>query len=152
MTWEDPPKTYQGDYLILSLKWSDSADHLIWWQPDNSGYTPDLDKAGRYSAERVTARSEYYDNDETTRAVSLDKVLAGKLGQIQKIVASTFRYKRTSFDCHGCEREITHRVEFPPPSCPVCGDIVCDVCHDEGRCGKELEEVGERSAAEETGA
>lgn len=27
-----------------------SFEHEAWWGPDHAGYTPDLDRAGRYSA------------------------------------------------------------------------------------------------------
>jgi hypothetical protein len=147
-------KTYQGVYLILSLKWSDGLDKLNWWGPDNSGYCYDIDKAGRYDAIEITKKPNYYDNDETTRAVPVDDVYSGKLGTIQRIVASSFRYPTCSYECHVCEKETTYRLDprFSIPRCNKCGDSICAICDDEGLCEKELEEVGGRSATEDGGA
>jgi hypothetical protein len=147
-------KTYTGTYLILSLKWSDGLDKLNWWGPDNNGYCYCIDKAGRYTAEQIAAKPHYYDNEDSTRAVPLDDVLSGKLGQIQKIVAASFRYARRRFDCHGCGEEVVYRYDprFSPPTCHQCGKKVCDICADERRCKEELEESGVRSATEEDGA
>ena len=146
-------KTYEGTYLILSLKWSDGLDKLNWWGPNNSGYCYDIDKAGRYTAEQVAANPHYYDNEDTTRAVPIDDVYGGKCGPIQRIVASSFRYPHKRFECHTCGREVVRRKDprFSPLACRNCGDNICEYCYDEGRCSKELERVGGRSSTEELG-
>lgn len=151
--YSDPPKTYQGVYLILSLKWSDGLDKLNWWGPDNNGYSYDIDKAGRYDAMEITRNPSYYDNNETTRAVPISDVYSGKLGTVQKIIASSFSYPRKTFDCHVCEREVSYRVDprFSPLSCRKCGEQICAICYDENSCDRELEEVGGRSTTEEAG-
>jgi DNA-directed RNA polymerase subunit RPC12/RpoP len=147
-------KTYSGAYLILSLKWSDGLDKLNWWGPNNSGYAYDIDKAGRYTAEQVTAKPHYYDNDDTTRAVPIDDVYGGKCGTVQRIVAASFRYPRERYDCHTCGREVV-RIKDPrlsPLACRKCGEGICEFCYDEGRCSEELEAVGGRLTTEESGA
>lgn len=147
-------KVYEGTYLILSLKWSDGLDKLNWWGPDNSGYAYDIDKAGRYTAKQVAEKPHYYDNDDTTRAVPLNDVYEGKLGTVQRIVASSFRYPRKRFDCHGCGEEHFYRSDprYSPPCCRNCGEEICPVCYDAEQCDRELEEAGGRSTTEETGA
>jgi hypothetical protein len=141
-------RNYQGTYLILSLKWSDGLDKLNWWGPDNSGYTYDIDKAGRYDASRVAGNASYYDNEDTTRAVPLDDVLSGKTGPIQRIVSVSFRYPRDRYDCHACGEEVVHRRDprFSPPACEECNKPSCAGCFDEGRCSEKIDDrttVGE---------
>ena len=132
-------KTYEGTYLILSLKWSDGLKKLNWWGPDNNGYCYDIDKAGRYTAEQVTENSDYYDNDETTRAVPLTDVYEGKLGAVQKIVAASFSYPRKFYVCHVCELDVLYRVDprFSIPQCYKCREDICDTCQDRGACEEE---------------
>jgi len=151
--YSDPPKTYQGVYLILSLKWSDTHEHLLWWCADNSGYTADIDKAGRYTAEQVTKNPNYYDNDDTTRAVPLYDVMEGLVGPIRRIVDTTFRYPTRAYDCCGCGREVKMRKDprFSPAACRKCGDGICEYCYDVGACSKELEASSGGSATEEDG-
>jgi len=151
--YSDPPKTYQGPYLILSLKWSDSSDRLIWWGLDNSGYTADIDTAGRYTAEQITENPGYYDNNDSTRAVPVYDVMEGLVGPIRRIIDSTFRYPMASYDCHACEKTIQRRVDprFSQITCRHCGESVCEICYDEGFCSKELEASSGRSANEEDG-
>jgi hypothetical protein len=72
-------KSYKGVYLILSLKRSDGQDHLVWWCGQNTGYTSDVKKAGRYTASVVSADVAYYDNGYTTRAVPLYEVMEGMI-------------------------------------------------------------------------
>ncbi len=129
-------KVYEGTYLILSLKWSDGLDKLNWWGPDNSGYAYDIDKAGRYTAERVAGNPSYYDNEDTTRAVPLEDVLSGKIGTIQRIVAASFSYPRERYDCHACGREVVRRKDprTSPLVCRSCSEKICEYCYDEGRC------------------
>lgn len=53
------------EYYILSLKWSKSKEKYVWWGPDNSGYTEDLNVAGIYTEEQLSERPLYYKNDNT---------------------------------------------------------------------------------------
>jgi len=78
-------KLPEGDYLILSLKWS-RAGVLSWWGPDNSGYTTDIDKAGRYSAELVRRKQSYYNDEITTRAILASKVLSGNFMPVTRVI------------------------------------------------------------------
>lgn len=63
------------EFFVFSLKWSDGM-MATWWKPNDSGYTYDLDKAGRYSREAVENKANYYNDGETTLAIPVDKVLA----------------------------------------------------------------------------
>ena len=60
-------------YYILSLKWS-VGDLFVWWQSNNSGYTSNLEKAGKYSREQVGEKPDYYDNGKDTLAVPCELV------------------------------------------------------------------------------
>lgn len=144
-------KTYKGLYLILSLKWSEGKDHLVWWQTDNSGYTPDIDKAGRYTAEQVSKQPSYYDNESTTRAVPLYDVLEGFVGPIQRIIASSYIRPRNTYECHACMGTIEIDPRFSPLSCRKCRAYICNICYDEGIC-VEAGSASGRHPAQETGA
>lgn len=57
-------------YYVLSLKWSKRRDGLLtWWRPNNNGYCYRLEEAGRYTAEQIEAKRNYYDDGENTRAI-----------------------------------------------------------------------------------
>ena len=143
-------RTYSGPYMILSLKWSDSADRLIWWGPDNAGYTADIDAAGRYTAEQVAGNPSYYDNENTTRAVRVYEVMEGLIGPIRRIVDTTFRYPTRTYNCHVCQIELTTRVDprFTLVACRTCKtNDICAFCYDGNRCSEEVESGG--SSAED---
>lgn len=144
-------KTYKGLYLILSLKWSDTAEHLVWWCANNAGYTADIDKAGRYTAEQITENPGYYDNEDTTRAVRLYDVMEGLIGPIRRIVDTRFRYETRSYDCAHCGVEYTYRFDprFSANSCYNCSKEICPPCADIRECS---EGPRVRSATEEAGA
>jgi len=127
-------RVYLGVYLILSLKWSDGLDRLNWWGPDNSGYCYDIDKAGRYTGEQIAANPDYYDNEETTRAVRVDDVYAEKLGPIQKVVRASYRRPRKVHECHSCLGEFSIHPEVSPITCEHCGAYTCEICYDAGIC------------------
>lgn len=59
-------------FYILSLKYSKIDEPLVWWRPDNRGYTNDLSRAGKYTEEDVRKKSGYYDNKESTLAVPVE--------------------------------------------------------------------------------
>ena len=50
------------EYLILSLKHTPWKGRLVWWRPDDSGYTTNLLEAGRYAEEKVKEIESYYNN------------------------------------------------------------------------------------------
>ena len=56
------------DYYILSLKNTD-PEALVWWRPNNAGYTIFLDMAGKYSVGEVFGNKSYYDNGKDTMAL-----------------------------------------------------------------------------------
>lgn len=72
------------EYYILSLKWSNGKGMYVWWQPDNNGYTNDLNQAGIYTEEQINSRPLYYKN---TGTVPVEKETVDKL-QTQRTVAS----------------------------------------------------------------
>ena len=119
-------KSYSGIYLILSLKWSDADTKLVWWGPKNKGYTVDIDAAGRYTAEKIAKNPDYYDNDETTRAVRLYDVMEGLLGPVRRIVDATFRYPVDRVSCSGCGELVSLRKKYPnaTTTCYNCGNEV----------------------------
>jgi len=63
------------EYYILSLKYS-GLRQIIWWCPNQAGYVADLDRAGLYSAEEVSAERERLDNLRTTVAVPAEAARA----------------------------------------------------------------------------
>lgn len=48
-------------YYLMSIKWT-KGDNIVWWGPNDSGYTDDIENAGIYSAEQIKQRSIYYSN------------------------------------------------------------------------------------------
>lgn len=57
------------EYYILSIKDPLNRQWLLWWGPNNGGYTHSLDDAGRYTRKEVLARLRYYHNGESTLAI-----------------------------------------------------------------------------------
>jgi len=66
----------EQEYYILSLNGSQGAycQVLLWWRPDNRGYTKFLEAAGRYKESVVRTGLGYYDNHETTIAIPCSEV------------------------------------------------------------------------------
>ncbi|WP_347558521.1 hypothetical protein [Robbsia sp. KACC 23696] len=62
-----------SEYIIVCVKDSIKERHFITlWRPNNSGYTAVIDRAGRYTAEQVIARLDYYnDGDNVAVPASL---------------------------------------------------------------------------------
>lgn len=56
-------------YYILCLKTGAMGDSLLWWRPNNAGYTVALERAGVYTQADLDAHPRYYNNGETTLAV-----------------------------------------------------------------------------------
>lgn len=63
-----PPK----EFYILSSECR--GDTLLWWRPNNSGYTRILAHAGRYSDETVQKHWLYYNNKQKCLPVPCDVV------------------------------------------------------------------------------
>jgi hypothetical protein len=59
-------------FYVLSLKWSRNKDHLVWWCPNDSGYTYQLERAGKYTAAQIAAHPASYDNGDETLAVPVE--------------------------------------------------------------------------------
>ena len=56
-------------FYILSRKWSKFGEPLVWWRPDDRGYTTNLDEAGEYSQALVFNKTAHYNNGDSTVAV-----------------------------------------------------------------------------------
>ena len=52
------------EYFILALDRSTGQDLLVWWKPNDTGYTIFLEEAGRYTHRQVTEKADYYNNGE----------------------------------------------------------------------------------------
>lgn len=52
-------------FYILSLKWSYGKEKYVWWGPDNSGYTENINEAGVYTEEKINSNPGYYRNTST---------------------------------------------------------------------------------------
>jgi len=62
------------EYFVLSLKWTVGSDYIVFWRPNNAGYTVDIQQAGRYSQEQIINNPTYYDNGTSTLAVPCGEV------------------------------------------------------------------------------
>lgn len=80
------------DYFIFSTKWTNPGRGQkklnydkyvkIWWGPNNSGYTYDINDAGRYTGLQILQSFNYYCQDGETYPILCDEVLAGKYGKV----------------------------------------------------------------------
>jgi hypothetical protein len=61
-------------YYILSLKYSGPRQGLMFFRPDDRGYTTNLAEAAIYDEKAISSRLDYYDNGEETRAVPVEAV------------------------------------------------------------------------------
>lgn len=59
-------------YYLMSIKWT-NGDNIVWWGPNDSGYTEDIENAGIYSAEQIKQHSIYYSN-QGVMPVAVEKV------------------------------------------------------------------------------
>jgi hypothetical protein len=91
------------EYFVLSLKWSKGQELLVWWRPNNAGYTCRLDDAGRYTAEAIEADRRYYDDGEGTLAVPCE--MAESLAirvvtdeSLHKIKSADLRFRQEECD------------------------------------------------------
>ena len=55
-------------YYILSLIKSTNC-LCKWWEKDSTGYTEDLNKAGKYTKKQIDEKSDYYNNGKDTVAL-----------------------------------------------------------------------------------
>lgn len=61
-------------YYILAKDRGYIGNQLIFWGPNNSGYTANLNRAGVYTQEQIDANPKYYNNGKETKAVPVDIV------------------------------------------------------------------------------
>ena len=57
------------EYFVLSLKYSQNSDFLVWWRPQDAGYTAAIDNAGRYTEEQINAPGSMRNDGINTLAV-----------------------------------------------------------------------------------
>lgn len=64
-------------YVVISYKWT-SGEFLTFWGPNDSGYTEDFNRAGRYTEEQIRKNfkyyNNYYENDLIGRAVKVSEI------------------------------------------------------------------------------
>ena len=60
-------------FYIMALN-KTKGDTITWWGDNDSGYTIDLNKAGKYDSEDIFKNSACYDNKETTMAIPCEWV------------------------------------------------------------------------------
>lgn len=77
-------------YLIVSLKWSRGAPNLLFWGPDNMGYTDNVSKAGLYTRAQIEQQPSYYNDGEEALAVRFEDVM--KSDRLRTVVASEVRF------------------------------------------------------------
>lgn len=51
-------------YHLLAIDKTKYAPNLVWWGPNDCGYTQNIKEAGIYSEERINSKRFYYDNEE----------------------------------------------------------------------------------------
>ena len=55
-------------FYLLSIKHS-NGDSLVWWRPNDKGYTSFLEYAGKYTQKQIDAKPKHYDNGHGSRPV-----------------------------------------------------------------------------------
>lgn len=61
-------------YYILSIKNGPAGNDLLWWRPDNAGYTVVLESAGVYTQADIDEHPRYYNDGTDTVAVPVAEV------------------------------------------------------------------------------
>ncbi|RKD20977.1 hypothetical protein BEP19_14940 [Ammoniphilus oxalaticus] len=54
----------EREYFLLAIDKTAYSNFLVWWGPNDSGYTTNIEQAGIYTEERINSDRSYYDNDE----------------------------------------------------------------------------------------
>ena len=60
-------------YYLLDLERTESSPLLIWWKPNNHGYTTNLDEAGKYNEDTIINNPIQY-NDKDTKIIPCEEV------------------------------------------------------------------------------
>ena len=76
-----PQEKKPAEFYVLALRLS-NATYWRWWRPRNSGYTDDLDQAGRYSERDIREAPDYYNDGVQTRAIPCEVVDAMKTSRV----------------------------------------------------------------------
>lgn len=121
-------------YYIMSLKHTHGIDQILWWRDNNSGYTINLDLAGKYTEDDVTKHASYYDNNDATRAILCDSVdkFANRVVSIDLLdnIAGNDRYVQTSdgliarakYQQYMNDKRTNHSHDFIDDEC-WCGEL-----------------------------
>jgi hypothetical protein len=51
-------------YYLLAIDKTKNSPFLVWWGPNDCGYTQNIERAGIYTEEQIKRDPNYYDNDE----------------------------------------------------------------------------------------
>ena len=87
------------EYYLLSLKWSEGKDYYVWWGPNDSGYTNDIDQAGVYNEEQINSNKLYYSN---TRVMPVPKELVE-----QSIKRTLIDANNENYDLFGIKKQLS---------------------------------------------
>jgi hypothetical protein len=80
-------------FYLFSTKWTNPIEGKkrkydefvkVWWKPNNSGYTYDLNEAGAYTREEILESKSYY--SENVYPLPVERVEAGEFGKVMKSV------------------------------------------------------------------
>ncbi len=63
----------EDTFFVLSL--DRSLEFAVWWGPNDSCYTHDIDQAGRYTGAQIAEKPSHYNDGTKNRAVRRSEVL-----------------------------------------------------------------------------
>jgi hypothetical protein len=104
------------EFFLLSI--AHSKDTLLWWGPNRSGYTTNLDDAGRYS--EADARATAHGRNHTVIAIRCEDALARSRRRVTVSSDDLFDLRVGARVCmvDGC----SGNVDAPGGTCAACAE------------------------------